>query len=197
MGGFGSGRKWGKTTTDEMWRLDVRCLARGGHLKPGNAFRWQWQSNGVTIASINLTVQVDLVWLQYKQRERGREWEDMCYPVSFDWTACHMGGKRVWWQCPVVSCGRRVAVLYGGWMYACRHCYRMAYRCQREVHYDRAARRADTLRERLGWSEGPLSGSGDKPKGMRWSTFDRLCEEHNDHVNRALAGVARRFGMFV
>ena len=196
MGGFGSGRKRGKTTTDEMWRLDVRCLARSGYLKPGMAFGWHWRSNGETAASINLTMEVDQVWLQYKLRERGGEWEDMCYPVSLEMTQCHMGGARVWWRCPVAGCGQRVAVLYGGRMYGCRHCHRLAYRCQREVDYDRAARRADTLRDRLGWSAGMLSGSGMKPKGMHWSTFERLCAEHDAHVNRSLAGVARRFGLF-
>ncbi len=196
MGGFGSGRKRGKTTTDEMWRLDVRCLARSGYLKPGMAFGWHWRSNGETAASINLTVEVDQVWLQYKLRERGGEWEDMCYPVSLEMTQCHMGGARVWWRCPVAGCGQRVAVLYGGRMYACRHCHRLAYRCQREVDYDRATRRADTLRGRLGWLAVILSGSGVKPKGMHWSTFQRLCAEHDAHVNRSLAGVARRFGLF-
>ncbi len=193
MGGFGSGRKWGKTTTDEMWRLDVRCLARRGLLKPGKAFGWHWRSNSETVASINLTVGVDQVWLQYKLRERGGGWEDMCYPVALEMTACNMGGERVWWLCPTVGCGRRVAVLYGGRMYACRHCFRLAYRCQREVEYDRAARRADTLRVRLGWKGGVLSGAGLKPKGMHWSTFERLSDEHNAHVNLVLSEVVRRF----
>lgn len=197
MGGFGSGRKWGKTTTDEMWRLDVRCLARRGLLKPGKAFGWHWQSNGETVASINLTMGVDQVWLQYKLRERGGEWENMCYPVALEMTACHMGGERVWWRCPTVDCVRRVAVLYGGRLYACRHCLRLAYRCQREVDYDRATRRADALRDKLGWSAGILSGSGKKPKGMHWSTFERLCVEHDAHVNHSLTGVARRCGICV
>jgi hypothetical protein len=195
MGGFGSGRKSGKQTTGDMWRLDVRCLARGGYLKPGMAFRWHWQRDGETVASINLTVQVGQVWLHYKHRERGKEWEDMCYPVSLDVTECHMGGERVWWRCPGVGCGRRVALLYGGRMYACRRCQQLAYRCQREVDYDRANRRTDTLRERLGWSAGMLSGSGIKPKGMHWSTFQRLCAEHDASVNRALTVVALRFGI--
>lgn len=196
MGGFGSGRKSVKQTTDDMWRLDVRCLARGGYLKPGMAFGWQWQSSGETIASINLTVEVGRVWLRYKQRERGEAWQDMCYPVSLDMTPCHMGGERVWWRCPTLGCGRRAAVLYGGRMYACRHCLRLAYRCQREEDHDRATRRADTLRDRLGWSAGILSGSGVKPKGMHSRTFQKLCEEHNEYVNCVLAGVSRRFRLF-
>ena len=196
MGGFGSGRKSNKQTTDDMWRLDIRSLARGGYLKPGMAFGWQWQSRGETIASINLTVEVGRVWLRYKQREHGKEWKDMCYPVILDVTKCHIGGHRVWWRCPALGCGRRVALLYGGKVYACRHCYQLAYQCQREVDFYRATRRADTLRNKLGWSDGILSGTGVKPKGMHWRIYQRLCEEHNNHLNDALAGVSQRFRLF-
>ncbi|MEY4732469.1 MAG: hypothetical protein RLZZ464_535 [Pseudomonadota bacterium] len=191
MGGFGSGRKSGKQTTGDMWRLDVRCLARGGYLKPGMAFRWHWQSDGETVASINLTVQVGQVWLHYKHRERGKEWEDMCYPVSLDVTKCHMGGQRVWWLCPALGCGRRVALLYGGKMYACRDCHRLAYQCQREVDYDRATRRADNIRNRLGWDSGSFSGAGIKPKGMHFRTFESLRDALDAFSNRALESLLR------
>lgn len=197
MGGFGSGRKWGKQTTDDMWRLDVRCLCRRGLLKPGNAFSWCWNNNGETVASIDFKVDVGRVWLRYLQRDRGGKWRDLRYSVELDATACHMGGVRIWWLCPAVDCGRRVAVLYGGLVYACRHCHRLAYRCQREVDYDRATRKAETLRARLGWEGGMLSGSGMKPKGMHWRTFERLSEEHNAHANRALDEVARKFGLLI
>lgn len=196
MGGFGSGRRSNKQTTDDMWRLDVRCLARGSYLKPGKAFRWHWQRDGETVASINLTVQVGQVWLHYKHREHGKEWEDMCYPVSLDVTKCHIGGQRVWWRCPALGCGRRVALLYGGKIYACRHCHRLAYLCQREMDYDRATRRADTLRERLEWSAGILNGAGTKPKGMHQKTFERLCVQHDAHMNRSLAGLVRKLALF-
>jgi hypothetical protein len=39
-----------------------------------------------------------------------------------------------------------------------------------------------------------LDGEGDKPKGMRWSTFERLHAEHNGFVNTSLAGMKRKFG---
>jgi hypothetical protein len=86
-------------------------------------------------------------------------------------------------------------MLYGGTVFACRHCHRLAYRCQRETDDDRAARRADTIRRRLGWAPGILNGSGSKPKGMHWRTFERLQTKHDAHVNEALAGMAARLGL--
>ncbi len=74
----------------------------------------------------------------------------------------------------------RLAVPYGGKVFACRHCHRLAYTCQREADYDRVTRRADTLRDRLGWKPGILNGEGLKPKGCTsgrsidcgWSVYD-------------------------
>jgi hypothetical protein len=87
-----------------------------------------------------------------------------------------------------------VAILYGGNIFACRHCYRLAYPCQRETADDRAARRADRIRARLRWEPGILNGDGGKPKGMRWRTFERLTVEHEAFVGKSLAGIAKRFG---
>jgi hypothetical protein len=75
-----------------------------------------------------------------------------------------------------------VAVLFGGELFACRHCYRLAYPSTREDARDRAARRAEAIRARLGWKPGILNGTGGKPKWMRWRTFERLVTEHDDAV---------------
>ncbi len=85
---------------------------------------------------------------------------------------------------PLSGCRRRVAILYGGVIFACRHCYRLAYPSQREADYDRLARRADKTRVRLGWEPDTLNGDGPKPKGMHWQTFERLVEQHEALVDR-------------
>ena len=195
MGGFNSGRHGGKSTTTDMRALDVRKVQREGLLWPGHSFGWSWTRGGETIASINLKVDSGGVTLDYRQRDRGGEWQAMNYPVRLAWTACHYGGQRAWWLCPAVGCGRRVAVLYGGSVFACRHCQRLAYKCQRETPDDRATRRADKLRDRLGWEAGILNGAGDKPKGMHWQTFWRMQASHDAHVMQALAGMSAKLGL--
>jgi hypothetical protein len=195
MGGFGSGRQGGKTCTGDMLALDVRRLQRAGRLSPDQSFNWRWSRNGESIGHINIHTGTDRVTLIYRQRDRGGEWQAMNYPVRLTWTSCNYGGRRAWWLCPAVGCARRVAVLYGGKVYACRHCYRLAYKSQREAPDDRASRQADKLRDRLGWEAGILNGNGDKPKGMHWRTFERLQASHDFHVNAALAGMAAKFGM--
>ncbi len=196
MGGIGSGRRGqtGKHVTDDYRTLDVRRWQRDGYLTQGRAFSWQWTRNGEMVASIQVRTESDRVILSYRQRSGGGEWKDERYPVRLDWTPCTFGGRRAWFLCAARGCGRRVAVLYGGGIFACRHCYKLAYASQRETVDDRAARRADRIRDRLGWEAGILNGEGDKPKGMHWRTFNRLHAEHNDFVNASLAGMMRKFG---
>ena len=59
--------------------------------------------------------------LNYRAKENG-ERRDFDYLVFLSWTLCQYGGARPWFLCP--SCRRRVAILYGGAVFACRHCYR-------------------------------------------------------------------------
>lgn len=83
------------------------------------------------------------------------------------------------------------AVLYGGNVYACRHCHKQAYGTQRQKADDRATSKADTIRKRLGWEAGILNLPGGKPKGMHWRTFEQLRAAHHAHTNQALAGMAQ------
>lgn len=87
-----------------------------------------------------------------------------------------------------------MAILYGGGIFACRHCYRLAYPSQRKTWDGRARLRADGIRARLGWEPGILNGLGLKPKGMHWRTFERLFAEYDAFVEQPVVGMALGFG---
>jgi len=42
----------------------------------------------------------------------------------------------------------------------------------------------------LGWEPSILNGDGWKPKGIHWSTFERLTARHDAFVQISLAGMA-------
>ncbi len=199
MGGMGSGRHWYwgvKDTTGDYRAIDVRRWQRDSLLAPHQAFGWQWSRDGEVVASIRVRTEPGRIILNYRHRSGGEEWKDESYPVRLDWTACNFGGERPWFLCPARGCGRRVAILYGDGIFACRHCHQLAYPSQRETYDDRAARRADKIRERLDWEQGILNPKGwKKPKGMHWNTFDRLNKEHDAFVAVSLAGMASRFNL--
>lgn len=196
MGGYGSGRRPTRNagTVTDMRRLDVRKMKREGSLDDGRSGWWQWRMDGEVVASIGYQVLPGALRLTYNVRDRNGRQESMDYRVVLEWTPCTYGGARVWFRCP--SCDRRVAILYGGRVFACRQCQRLAYDCQREKLDDRATRQADKLRARLGWMPGVLNGGGPKPKWMRWRTFRQLKARHDEQVDRVISGARQRFGIF-
>ena len=191
MGGPGSGNRWrtaGRPSTNEFRSLDVRWLARKGLLKPTGWSTLTWSREGREVASVRVRGDHGCVHLWYRHRRSGGEWQTESYTVRVARTACHMGGTRSWFICPAARCGRRVAVLFGGEVFACRHCYRIAYASTRESADERVVRRADKVRTKLGWESGILNGEGDKPKWMRRKTFGRLVREHDALVVTSLTG---------
>ena len=177
MGGYGSGRRWSsKNTTSGYLRLDVRRLQRKGRLDPGESFRWYWTLNDQPYGDIQIRTQFDRIVLLYRHRSRSEDWQSKEYPVLLAQTPCHFGGVRQWFLCPARGCGRRVAVLYGGEIFACRICHQLAYeRSQREQPHNRALSRAQGLHVRLGGSGAVGDGLPPRPKGMHRVTYVKLA----------------------
>ncbi len=154
MGGYGSGRRWSShDTTDGYRRLDVRYMQREGLLQARSTGSLQWSSRGEITGNIDFRAEADRVVLSYKSRERGKDWESLEYAVGLERTRCNFGGTRTWFLCPALGCGRRTAILYGGRIFACRKCYRLAYLSQRQTRTDRASDRAERLLRKLGWAD--------------------------------------------
>lgn len=194
MGGSGSGRHYhygSKSTTDDYRAIDVRRLQRGGFLKPGFSYNWQWLHGDKVVANINIQTGEDRINLSYRKRNEGEEWQDMNYPVYLEYTECTYGGRRAWFRCPAAGCGRRVAKLYGGRVFACRHCHDLVYTCQREQQHERLTRKLDKIRDRLDWQPGFLNGMGSRPKGMHERTYARLFAEHHVLANGAIRAIGK------
>ena len=195
MGRFGSGRRSSicKSTTDDLYKLDIRELNRLGLLVPGNTVDFEWRKRGKVSANMKSVVSADMVTLKYQYRVKD-DWLDIEYPIHFCYSDCHFGGTRIWFQCPGASCNRRVAILYAGNYALCRHCNNLAYASQNEKDYERYLRKADKIRERFGWGRGVLNPVGRKPKGMHMRTFLRLHDEYlrwaDYGLSEAIGGIA-------
>jgi hypothetical protein len=180
MGGFGSGRPSGsgRDTAEGARSLDINRLNRAGCLRPGYLGSWQWTRDGERVADIAIQAAADLLTLSYRIRQQGGEWRDVEQPTPIVWVRCRFGGRRPYFLCPGRGCGRRVSNLYGaGTYFLCRHCYRLAYASQRENHFDRALRRANNIRMRLGGEPCMASLFPKRPKGMHRRNYERLRSE--------------------
>jgi hypothetical protein len=178
----------GRNTTSDYRALDIRELRRAGMLRMDGPKIWSWYRGERVTASMVIEARGSFILLGYRIRE-----EERAHPVQLSWSNCHYGGTRPWFLCP--DCGRRVAILYGGPRFLCRHCRRLAYDVQRESENDRVIRRADAIRERLGWHPGILQPNGFKPSRMHWQTYWRLCNEYHRLAGIGLEGISRELGI--
>jgi hypothetical protein len=201
MGGFGSGRPSGsRNTVEACCSIDVNRLQKAGCLRPAWWGGWQWTRDGEKVASINLRTQSDRLHLSYRVSIGGGKWEDVEETVRIVRVPCRFGGARPYFICPGavngISCGRRVAKLHAaGRYFLCRHCYRLAHASQSESGWDRALRRANKIRQRLGGEPGMAATFPKKPKGMHRRTYDRLQEnvyEAEMLANERLAFIVAR-----
>jgi hypothetical protein len=138
--------------------------------------------------------------------EQGREREEVTEVVPIVRSPCRFGGSQPFFLCPSISggerggviCGRRVSKLflaqpiYGrrqGY-FLCRQCSGVVYASKYEKQpWQRAARRASKLRQRLG-----ITGLSvpNKPYGMLVADYERLLEETlQAEIKATEAGTAR------
>lgn len=193
MGGLGSGRSsgGGKLTAEACRSIDVNRLRREGVLSAGWSGGWEWKRNGERISSISMRGGEDRIVLLYRSRIGSEEWQDVEEPIPIRWMLCRYGGRRPYFVCPGivngVACRRQVVKLYSaGRYYLCRHCYRLTHASRNEDSCDRALRRANKIRMRLGGEPGTCSIFPLRPKGMWQRTYDRM--RHSVFDAEAIAG---------
>lgn len=189
MGGLGSGRAGWRMKAEHCRSIDINRLRREGCLRPGYRGGWQWSRDGEVVASIGLRAESNHLRLVYTSQRYGEEPEHIDEAVPIIYAPCRFGGERPYFACPGVvngrHCGRRVTKLYGPDRYfLCRHCYRLTYASRSEPPFDRALRRANKRRMRLGGEPGAASPIF-RPKGMWQSTYERELNAILDDEERA------------
>jgi hypothetical protein len=184
----------GKTTVESCRCIDVLDWHRRGCLRSPRRFSWAWRQDGERVASINVETERHRVTLKYRSRPYGGDWAGAKQRIPVAWTPCRFGGDRPWFICSVYAngtyCGRKVTKLYNaGGLFACRHCSRLAYACQQESTHLRGLWKAQKIRMRLGGSANMLEDFPEKPKGLHWQTYERLCRVHDAAQARSIIGL--------
>jgi uncharacterized protein (DUF779 family) len=161
MGGWGSGKSWRgrkkrpgtKLLTSSLSGLEVPKLLK--LLKENPCCYCKW---GV----IKLELEGSLIRVEHLQSAEMRTKEIRIASIP-----CHYGGFRYLACCPF--CKRQVKTLYfHKYLFACRHCFRMAYPSQNTTLSVRVAIKKKKVDKRIN------KDCWNKPKWMRSKTFERL-----------------------
>lgn len=198
MGGRGSGRRssYGAAAAlcHEQHALDIAWLKRRNLIHPGFQSTVTWSTGGKETGSIRIeTLSARAIRLVYRTRIIGRDWQDVSEVVPIVETAANFGGRRQWFTC--LSCRGRTRILYGGAHFRCRRCHGLKYDTQYESALERVASRCHKIRGRLGY-RGPLDDPfPPKPKGMHWTTYERLRDEDERLQRCWYSGLARKFNI--
>jgi len=175
-------------TVDDVRCLNLRKLVRGGWLAPGGASAWTWP--GTDRFSILISAAPDHIELTSRVSDKSRALQQV---IHLDRTACHLGGSRLWFKCPSFWCRRRTDKLYLGDIFRCRRCLRLAYPSTRDNATNRALRRAQKIRARLGGSRSLAEPFPSKPKWMRWDTYFWLQDQADAAVTVYYRGLSKYF----
>ena len=163
------GRRGWRGRCEQSAAVDIRRLKARGVLRPGASFEWIWSQADQYLGSVQIGVGTHALELTYDWTPWDGPPRPIRCTVPFTWTSPHLGGQRMWLECP--RCTRRcVAVYAGGRDFACRLCLRLGYLSESMSLLDRAWHRMHKLEARL-------AEDSSKPKRMRWATYGRICDQ--------------------
>ncbi|BDG71180.1 hypothetical protein [Roseomonas fluvialis] len=206
MGGFGSGRTAGKVTVEgcRTLKLDVNRVTRRlrGALRGADTAAlpaveravWSWTTDGEAEPRarllVTLTLHADhgMARLRFDMDQPSRRTGQRDQSVRLETTPCRFGGVRWWWVCPAT--GRRCAVLYlpnGGHLFLSLGpgAYRLGYASQNQDAMGRRHGRLRRLHRRLGGAYTHADDVlPDRPKWMRWRTYERTWAEWEAAMER-------------
>jgi hypothetical protein len=165
-------------------KLDINRLIRDDIIRPGEHSIWRitWRTgDGHVYDSARAITEMRPGKFPHLTIEHaGREQQ-----ISLCFAHRHFGGRQWYFACPRTH--ERVSVLWkppGSPYFASRHAFgrQVAYSSQFETPRDRAISQARSIRNRLGGEADLSADFPPKPKGMRWTTYERLqrkCEAYD------------------
>jgi hypothetical protein len=155
-----------------------------------HAGRWEWRDweTGAVLWWLNYAVDTtgNSRWVRLQYTLAGTNETVICR-VALLTTPLHFGSVKWWFRC--AGCRRRARMLYlpsGQKYFACRRCYRLGHRTQREDAGGRAREKARKIRLRLGGSGSLMEPFPWRPKGQWLKTYVGLWEKADAAEERFL-----------
>ena len=116
-------------TVEESLDLSISWLKRHGYLVGYKSGGMLWKQYGKE-SSVSFKVDTENMYIQFQYNSNG---EPLDYKAWLSCSQPNFGGKRYYFNCPIVGCSKRVSVLYlVGKYFGCRKCHKIQYRSSRK-----------------------------------------------------------------
>jgi hypothetical protein len=175
VGGYGSGGHNRRRGYLEGYRrICVSYLRRHDLMRPGVYSTLSWtNSRGEATGSMQVIGAKDFVTLIYSVRGSDQEaWRQVEERVALAHISKPFGGQQAYLTCP--SCARRVMeLILGKERFRCRMCLGLVHTSSQESSTNRAMRKANKLKNKLGAEPG-LDSFYRRPRHMRRLSFARI-----------------------
>ena len=187
VGGFGSGRKFGRPTVEGSLNINLAWMMRTGHVVQGKdvSGTLNWSQGGHPITHVDYTACMTNAGAE--RLELFCTGGELLQSVRLVHTFPNFGGKRWWIVCPYQNV--LVNSIYlppGGKQFASRKAYRLAYQSERVTEQQRTLDRLFALQEKLGCRRG-LGVPPQRPKGMWHRTYKRHEKQYRELEAKAAA----------
>ena len=177
-------------------KLDLNYLVRKNVARPGmvteSGIRWCYQHTDEEVASGAVTSNLtgDLSgWLRLR-------WNGIQQEFGLQRRLRRFGGGQWYFVCPKTN--RIASILWlppGATSFASRQAWgrQVAYSSQFQTPKDRALSTAQNIRVQLGGPDsfGMMQPFPDKPKWMRWATYERKVRQYVAYRTASMAGLER------
>ena len=177
-------------------KLDMNFLVQKNVVRPGavteSGVRWCYQhiEEGVASGAVTSDLTGDLNgWLRL-------QWNGMQQEFGLQRRLRRFGGGQWYFVCPKTN--RIASILWlppGAKSFASRQAWgrQVAYSSQFQTPKDRALSTAQNIRVQLGGPDsfGMIQPFPDKPKWMRWATYERTIRRYLAYQTASMAGLDR------
>jgi len=205
MGGYNSGgHRWGRhrAAVEACYRFDAKMLRNLFNAPPGAhlAASFGWTGTGGAAQAYALYRAGDSFFTLHFERS-GETEKPPPQRIAISFSPCAFGGRRAWFVCGL--CQRRAfrLFLYPHFFigekrldrFYCRVCLGLTYDQRRTKDVLTLGQmRARRVQKKLGDTSQLWDTPPDKPKYMRWRTYERLAAQHESAVELGNTGFVER-----
>ncbi|ACT59335.1 hypothetical protein [Hirschia baltica] len=198
MGGFGSGgHNLRKRYLEQFRSLNAAYFQKHSILTDGWRGMIHWKNDSQDKPCISVEGGRNQVTLIYRARQdNAADWKNVRDTFPIVWSPRHLGGAQAYFGC--LRCNARAKLLYlANLHFRCRKCHNLVHASSQEQPGNRATRKNQKLRAKLGAPQG-LGDYVPRPKGMHETTFQHYLErieeaecEINDDMIRILQRIQK------